>query len=188
MKISVCPPMKTLLAALLAAAQPFTANAAAVWLGSASQWSIGYVSDSSQSYCTLLWDSETGKTVEFRETLKDATWIITDEAWSLPEHLATHVAIKGRSNSIEVPAAGAGGKSLRIWNLAENSNADGVHGIIRSALAGMADLQVSFQGNEPDWIIPTSRIYPMHATFTSCLQRLFANSAVKAESAATKPY
>lgn len=147
-----------------------------------------YISDGPQSYCSLLWDSETGKTVEFRESLKDASWIITNETWSLPERLATHVAIKGNSNSIDVPAAGVGAKSLRIWNLPENSNTDGVLGIIRSALAGMADLQVSFQGNEPDWIIPTSRIYPMHATFTSCLQRLSANGTAKAENAETKPY
>jgi len=157
-------------------------------MGSARQWSVGYVADGSQSYCTLLWDSETGRTIEFRETLKDATWIITNEAWSMPEHLETHVVIKGKSNSIDVPAVGGSGKSLRVWNLPGNSNTGGVQGTIRSALAGTADIQVSFQGNEPDWIIPISRFYPMHATFTSCLQRLSKNSILKAGGATTNPY
>jgi hypothetical protein len=176
------------LAALLAVTTPLSAGAAQEWIGSSRQWSIGYVNDGGDPYCTLLWDSMAGKTVEFRESLKDASWIIKNDAWTLPEHLTTQISVKGKENTVDVPAIGADSKSLRVWSLPGNSNAGGVQAIIRAALAGMADIDVSFQGNEPDWVIPTSRIYPMHATYTACIQRLSDRRAAKVESATTNPF
>lgn len=167
---------------------PVAADAAQEWIGSSRQWSIGYVTDGGAPYCTLLWDSQTGKTVEFRESLKDASWIIKNDAWSLPEHLSTEISVQGKSNALTVPAIGADAKSLRVWSLPGNLNAGGVQSIIRAALAGMADINVSFKGNEPDWVIPTSRIYPMHATYTACIQRLSGTKPVKVESATTNPF
>jgi hypothetical protein len=173
---------------LLLAATPVVAGAAEEWIASSRQWSIGYVSDGTVPYCALRWDSLTGKTTEFRESLKDASWIIRNEAWTLPDHLSTHVSLTGRSNTMDVPAIGADTKSLRVWSLPGDKNAGGVQGIIRAAMAGMSDINVTFQGNEPDWVIPTSRIYPMHATYTACLERLHKAKAVKVESATTNPF
>ncbi len=177
-----------LAAALFSAAAPLVANSTEEWIGSSRQWSIGYVHNGGEPYCALVWDSMTGKTVEFRESLKDASWIIKNDAWSLPEHLSTQVSVTGKSNSVEVPAIGADSKSLRVWSLPGNSNAGGVQGIIRAALSGMADINVSFQGNEPDWVIPTSRIYPMHTTYAGCIERLSNKQPVKIESATTNPF
>jgi hypothetical protein len=188
MRLSAVLSARASLAVILAITTPVAASAAEDWIGSSRQWSIGYVNGSGEPYCALVWDSLTGKTVEFRESLKDASWIIRNDAWTLPDHLSTQISVKGKSNTVDVPAIGADGKSLRVWSLPGNANAGGVQAIIRAALAGMADINVSFQGNEPDWIIPTSRIYPMHATYAACIQRLSDKKVAKVESATTNPF
>jgi hypothetical protein len=180
---------KAVLVTFLCAAAPFSANAATEWLGSASQWSVGYVTEGSQNYCSLVWDSETGKTAEFREGVKnDDSWIVSNAAWNLPENLSTQVVIKGRKSSMTMPAVGVSKTSLRLMNPNGENPKGSLKAIIRSAVAGTVDLDLDFAGTEPDWVLPTSRIYPLHATFTSCLSRLTDPSVDKTETGATKPF
>lgn len=78
-----------LAAALSAPARRLIANGTEEWIGSSRQWSIGYVNNGGEPYRALVWDSMTGRDVEFRESLKDASWIIKNDAWTLPDKLST---------------------------------------------------------------------------------------------------
>jgi hypothetical protein len=181
--------VKAVLVTCLFAAAPVAANATTEWMGSARQWSVGYVTEGSQNYCSLFWDSEMGKTAEFREGLKDDdSWVLSNAAWNLPENLSTQVVVKGRKSSLTMPAVGVSKTSLSLMNPGGETPTGSLQAIIRSALAGTVDLDLSFAGTEPDWVVPTSRIYPLHATFTSCLERLSDPSVDKTETGATKPF
>ncbi len=62
--------MKILTAMVLMAAAlpPVSAFAETEWMGGARQWSVGFANESPHPYCRLLWNSEIGKTMEFRQS------------------------------------------------------------------------------------------------------------------------
>lgn len=51
---------------------------------------------------------------------------------------------------MDVPAIDADSKNMRVWSLPETRTPAACRRSF-AALSGMADINVSFQGNEPDW-------------------------------------
>lgn len=150
------------------------AQAATQWMDGASQWSVGFVDDGAQSYCSLLWNSDTGKTVEFRQGLKSAAWHLSDADWNFPDNLSTKIVISGPRNILTIAAVADGKTGL---NLTDRNGL--VRTIIQNSIAGTIDLDLSIGDQGEEWEIPISRIYSMHSGVTKCLRRLYAHAATQ---------
>jgi hypothetical protein len=178
-------------AAILAAAvlvMPGWAMAETEWMGSARQWSVGYVGDMPLPYCRLQWDSQTGETVEFRESMKNALWLVGKTTWTIPEHTKTQVDVVGHDNTVSVPAEFFDKNSLRLWDVPGSPNSGGIQAIVKTAFSGMPDLELDFAGDEPNWSVPTSRVVELRSTFSQCLKRLAKPDMAKSAAETSKPF
>lgn len=175
-----------LLATLLLVVWQGDCRAATESMGSLSEWSVSLITDVGQPYCSLLWDSQVGETVEIRAGLKDVDLLIADTAWKLPDKQPTKIIIHGRRNSATVSAVAADRTTLDVVRSEGNSAL--IRSIVRSAIKGTVDIELSFSGNEPDWTVPISRIFSLHDTVTACLQRLYRPVVHKDTSAPPEPF
>lgn len=153
-------------------AAPETALAATQWMDGASQWSVGFVDDGSNSFCTLLWNSGTGRTAEFRQGLKSAVWQLSDTQWNFPDNASVKISMTGPRNVMTVETLADNKTNLNI-----SDHASLVRAIIQNSIAGTIDLALSVGDQQEDWEIPISRIYSMHSGVTRCLHKLASRAA-----------
>ena len=164
----------TAFAVLVSMSGPADTQAATEWMDGASQWSVGFMEDGPNSYCTLLWNSDTGKTAEFRQGLKSAVWQLSDSQWNFPDGASVRISMTGPRNVVTVGTT-AEGKT----NLSVSDHASLVRAIIQNSIAGTIDLALSVGDQGDEWEIPLSRIYSMHSGVTKCLHRLSAHAVQK---------
>lgn len=141
-------------------------------MGGARQWSVGFVDEKPQPYCRLLWDSEIGKTVEFRESKTEILWLVAKSTWSIPAGTKTKISLIGRRNTEVVPAAFFDHNTLRLLPGPEKAAATQIKMIIKQSFSGMPDLDMQFAGTEGLWTVPLSRVQELYATYDACLRRL----------------
>lgn len=161
-------------AVLIGACAASEARAATQWMDGASQWSVGFVEDGANSYCTLAWNSETGRTAEFHQGLKSAVWQFSDTQWSFPEGASVKISMTGPRNVVTIGGVANGGTNLSV-----SDHVGLVRAIIQNSIAGTIDLALSIGDQGEDWEIPISRIYSMHSGVTKCLHRLSAHAVSK---------
>jgi len=180
--------MKILTAMVLMAAvlQPVAALGETEWMGGARQWSVGFSSER-PAYCRLLWNSELGKTMEFRQTVTETFWLVTKDSWDIPAGTTTEVTLTDRSMTKVVAAEFFDKTTLRLWPPASKGSG-GLKKIIKNAFAGTPDVQLTFAGDEGDWTLPLSRVDQLYPTYRECLKRLEAGEKPKQDSATSKPF
>lgn len=181
--------MKILTAMVLTAAtlQPVSALGETEWMGSARQWSVGFAAESPQPYCRLLWDSEVGKTMEFRQSMRETIWLVAKNTWDIPAGTTTEVTLTDRKTTKVVAAEFFDKNTLRLWGPASKGSA-GLKKIFKNSFAGTPDVQITFAGDEGDWTLPISRVEQLYPTFTACLKRLEAGEKPKPVSETSKPF
>jgi len=179
---------KTLLIAAALALVANTAGAETDLMGEARQWSVAFVHEKLPAYCRLSWDSALGTTVEFRESLDDIVWVVSRNGWSIPEGTTTTVSVIGQKNTISVPAEYFDPNSLRLWNVSAKKNRGGIQAVIRNALNGSPDLELDFQGDEPNLTVPLSRAWQLQSTFDACIKRLSSTAYEKVAGPTTTPF
>ncbi|OWV70422.1 hypothetical protein ATY77_16785 [Rhizobium sp. R634] len=181
--------MKILTAMLLMAAalQPASALGETEWMGGARQWSVGFENHGPQSYCRLRWDSEIGKTMEFRQSASETFWLVAKNTWDIPAGTKTEVTLTDRDVTKVVAAEFFDKTTLRLWPLGSKGSA-GLKKIIKNSFAGTPDVQLTFAGDEGDWTLPLSRVDQLYPTFSQCLKRLEAGETAKQDSATSKPF
>jgi hypothetical protein len=167
---------------------PLSALCKTEWLGKVNQWSVGFDSDNSMPFCRLNWDSELGMTVEFRANRTEVTWLIAKDGWSIPQGTKITVRITGRSMRLKVPAVFHDAKSLQLWDSQDNQDGRQIKSLLTQAFSGMPDIELSFPGSETDWVLPLSRVAPLHSAFVDCMKRLQDGSSAKADPTATEPF
>ena len=167
---------------------PVSALADTDWMGGASQWSVGFVDGPDKPYCRLYWDSELGKTMEFRQSLTDIVWLVAKNTWDIPEGTKTEVTITNRSNIEKVPAEFFDKNTLRLWPASDDTGTAAIKALVKRSFAGTPDLQISFAGDESDWTLPFSRVEQLYSTYIKCLNRLRVTGQAKADSETTKPF
>lgn len=167
-------PMRRFRYAMLAGflAFPGLACAETQWMGQINQWSVGYESGSGTPYCRLLWDSQLGKTVEFRAARDSTQWLVSRDGWAIPAGKATVVTIVDGDRRTEAPAVFFDAKTLQLWVKDGRTKAGPTRRLVTEAFQGRPDLQLTFAGNEPDWIVPVSRVQTLYPEFVQCMQRL----------------
>ncbi|MBX5184371.1 hypothetical protein HJB88_17235 [Rhizobium sp. NZLR5] len=180
--------MKILTAMVLMAAvlQPVAALGETEWMGDARQWSVGFAGER-PAYCRLLWNSELGKTVEFRQSATETFWLVTKDTWDIPAGTTTEVTLTDRSMTKVVAAEFFDKTTLRLWPPASKGSG-GLKKIIKNSFAGTPDVQLTFAGDEGDWTLPLSRVDQLYPTFAQCLKRLGAGEKAKQDSATSKPF
>lgn len=181
--------MKILTAMVLTAAvlQPVSALGETEWMGGARQWSVGFESDGPQPYCRLRWDSEIGKTMEFRQSATETFWLVAKNTWDIPADTKTEVTLTDRQVTKVVAAEFFDKNTLRLWPMGSKGSA-GLKKIIKNSFAGTPDVQLTFAGDEGDWTLPLSRVDQLYPTFSQCLKRLEAGEKAKEDSATSKPF
>ncbi|MBX5195904.1 hypothetical protein HJB82_11310 [Rhizobium sp. NZLR10] len=180
--------MKILTSMVLMAAvlQPVAALGETEWMGDARQWSVGLAGER-PAYCRLLWNSELGKTVEFRQSATETFWLVTKDTWDIPAGTTTEVTLTDRSMTKVVAAEFFDKTTLRLWPPASKGSG-GLKKIIKNSFAGTPDVQLTFAGDEGDWTLPLSRVDQLYPTFAQCLKRLGAGEKAKQDSATSKPF
>ncbi|MEZ2129354.1 MULTISPECIES: hypothetical protein [unclassified Sinorhizobium] len=158
------------------------------WMGGARQWSVGFVGDIDKPYCRLYWDSEVGKTMEFRQSLTDIVWLVAKNTWDIPEGTKTEVTITDRTNAKKVPAEFFDKNTLRLWTAPDGTGTAGIKAIVRHSFSGTPDLQLGFAGDESDWTLPISRVEQLYSTYIKCLNRLPGIGQAKADSENSRPF
>ncbi|MDL2403346.1 hypothetical protein [Rhizobium mayense] len=156
-------------------------SAAADLAVSPGQWSIAYTA-SQGGYCAFVWDSGLGQKVEFRKGFKSIAWIISDAAWNLPQASQGKIGIVAHNATWQVTAKALTPTSVML------SDADTARGILSGAMSGSADIELDFPGTEPNWIVPISRIYPMHSAFGQCLSQLGKSDPEKPGGGSLAPF
>ncbi|MBX4956045.1 hypothetical protein [Rhizobium lentis] len=181
--------MKILTAMVLMAAvlQPVSALGETEWMGGARQWSVGFESAGPQPYCRLRWDSEIGKTMEFRQSANETFWLVAKNSWDIPADTKTEVTLIDRQVTKVVAAEFFDKNTLRLWPIGSKGSA-GLKKIIKNSFAGTPDVQLTFAGDEGDWTLPLSRVDQLYPTFSQCLKRLEAGEKAKEDSATSKPF
>lgn len=181
--------MKILTAMVLMAAvlPPVSAFAETEWMGGARQWSVGFANESPHPYCRLLWNSEIGKTMEFRQSATETFWLVTKNTWDIPAGTKTEVTLTDRDVTKVVAAEFFDKTTLRLWPMGSKGSA-GLKKIIKNSFAGTPDVQLTFAGDEGDWTLPLSRVDQLYPTFAQCLKRLEAGQPAKQDSATSKPF
>lgn len=181
--------MKILTAMVVTAAvlQPVSALSETEWMGGARQWSVGFAAESPHPYCRLLWDSEVGKTMEFRQSMSETIWLVAKNTWDIPAGTTTEVTLTDRKTTKVVAAEFFDKNTLRLWGPASKGNA-GLKKIFKNSFAGTPDVQITFAGDEGDWTLPISRVEQLYPTFTACLKRLEARDKAKQDSETSKPF
>ncbi|MBB2684853.1 hypothetical protein N2597_28940 (plasmid) [Rhizobium sophoriradicis] len=181
--------MKILTAMVLTAAvlPPVSAFAETEWMGGARQWSVGFANESPHPYCRLLWNSEIGKTMEFRQSATETFWLVTKNTWDIPAGTKTEVTLTDRDVTKVVAAEFFDKTTLRLWPMGSKGSA-GLKKIIKNTFAGTPDVQLTFAGDEGDWTLPLSRVDQLYPTFSQCLKRLEAGEPAKQDSATSKPF
>ncbi len=177
------PTVMVLMAALL---QPVSAFGETEWLGGARQWSVGFANESPHPYCRLLWDSEIGKTMEFRQSATETFWLVAKTTWDIPAGTKTEVTLTDRTATKVIAADFFDKNTLRLWGPASKGSA-GLKKIIKNSFAGMPDVQITFAGDEGDWTLPLSRVEQLYPTFVQCLKRLEAGEKPK-QNSETQPF
>jgi len=130
--------MKTFSAILLAAlllpatARSETAQSETEWMGEARQWSVGFVGEK-PSYCRLVWNNELGKTVEFRQSLDSAMWLVSKDGWDIPEGTTTKVTLIGYSGTKAVAAEAFDSKTLRILPATEKTGVAQIKKVLKNS-------------------------------------------------------
>ena len=182
--------MKKLAAILLTATVllPASARSGTEWMGGARQWSVGFVGDGPKPYCRLLWDSQLGRTVEFRQSLTDIVWLVARDAWDVPAGTRTEVAIVGRESTKTIPAEFFDRNTLRLWPATDKAATAGIKKIIRQSFSGTPDMELSFAGTEGTWTLPLSRVEQLYSTYVACLDRLPAAATAKEVTALDRPF
>ncbi|MGG7579669.1 hypothetical protein [Rhizobium sp. Nf11,1] len=180
--------MKILTATVLMAAmlQPVTALGETEWMGGARQWSVGYASES-PPYCRLLWDSEIGKTVEFRQSAIETFWLVSKNSWDIPAGTTTEVTLTDRMMTKVIAAEFFDKTTLRLWPVGSKGSG-GLKKIIKNSFSGTPDVQLTFAGDEGDWTLPLSRVDQLYPTYRKCLKRLEAGGKPKQDSETSKPF
>lgn len=180
--------MKILTAMILMAAalQPVSALGETEWMGGARQWSVGFASES-PPYCRLRWDSELGKTMEFRQSASETFWLVAKSTWDIPADTKTEVTLTDRNLTKVVAAEFFDKTTLRLWPPASKGSG-GLKKIIKNSFAGTPDVQLTFAGDEGDWTLPLSRVDQLYPTYLQCLKRLEAGGKSKQDSETSKPF
>ncbi|ULR42593.1 hypothetical protein [Rhizobium sp. K102] len=181
--------MKILTAMVLMAAvlPPVSAFAETEWMGGARQWSVGFANESPHPYCRLLWNSEIGKTMEFRQSATETFWLVTKNTWDIPVGTKTEVTLIDRDVTKVIAAEFFDKTTLRLWPMGSKGSA-GLKKIIKNSFAGTPDVQLTFAGDEGDWTLPLSRVDQLYPTFSQCLKRLEDGEPAKQDSATSKPF
>jgi hypothetical protein len=120
--------------------------------------------------------------VEFRKGFKSIAWIISDAAWNLPK------ASQGTIRIVEHNAARKATAEALTPTSVMLSDDDMTREILYGALSGTADIELQFPGTEPNWIVPISRIYPMHSIFRQCLAQLKKSDPGKPDGGSLTPF
>ncbi|MDK4735954.1 hypothetical protein [Rhizobium sp. CNPSo 3490] len=180
--------MKILTAIVLLASilQPVSAFGETEWMGGARQWSVGYASDS-PPYCRLLWESEIGKSMEFRQSATETFWLVSKNSWDIPAGTKTEVTLTDRNVTKAVAAEFFDKHTLRLWPVGSKGSG-GLKKIIKNSFSGTPDVQLTFAGDEGDWTLPLSRVDQLYPTFARCLKRLDADGKPKQDSDSSKPF
>jgi hypothetical protein len=176
----------TLILGLLLAST--SAHGETQWMGSVNQWSVGFDPAGDASACRLLWDSEIGKTVEFRAGLKDATWIIGSTQWNIPADVKTVVTVVDTQRQYHVPGQFFDKTHLQLWKPLDDAGAGAIRNLVTQAFGGRPDLTLSFSGGEPDWVVPISRVAPLYPNFVQCMRQLSNGTADKVAADITQPF
>ena len=181
--------MKILTAMVLMASvlQPVAALGETEWMGGARQWSVGFANEAPQPYCRLRWDSEIGKTMEFRQSATETFWLVAKNTWDIPADTKTEVTLTDRQVTKVIAAEFFDKNTLRLWPMGSKGSA-GLKKIIKNSFAGTPDVQLTFAGDEGDWTLPLSRVDQLYPTFSQCLKRLEAGEKHKQDSATSKPF
>lgn len=165
---------------------PVSALGETEWMGGARQWAVGFASEQA-AYCRLLWDSEVGKTMEFRQSASETFWLVAKKTWDIPAGTKTEVTLTDRQMTKVVAAEFFDKNTLRLWP-AGSKGSGGLKKIIKNSFSGTPDVQLTFAGDEGDWTLPLSRVDQLYPTFAQCLKRLEAGEKAKQDSATSKPF
>lgn len=158
------------------------------WMGQINQWFVGFEAGTDGPYCRLLWDSQLGKTVEFRASRDTTRWLVSRDGWTIPAGKATVVTIIDGDRHVSAPAAFFDAKTLQLW-IKDGQTSDGpAKRLITDAFQGRPDVQLTFAGNEPDWIVPMSRVQTLYPEFVACMARLNSKAPPPTETAAAEPF
>jgi hypothetical protein len=157
------------------------------WMGDSRQWAVGYVAKK-PAYCRLVWDSELGKTVEFRQSLDNVLWLLSKDGWDIPKGTVTKVTMVGRAGSKAVPAEFFDGKTLRIVPSEGRTGVAQIKAILKNSFIGTPDMEIRFSGDEEKWVVPLSRAQQMYTTYVDCLNRLVPGNTVSQVSEKTQPF
>ncbi|MBX5219481.1 MULTISPECIES: hypothetical protein [unclassified Rhizobium] len=176
----------TAMVLLASALQPASASGETEWMGGARQWSVGYANEQ-PAYCRLRWDSEIGKTMEFRQSASETFWLVAKTTWDIPADTKTEVTLTDRQVTKVVAAEFFDKNTLRLWPVGSKGSA-GLKKIIKNSFAGTPDVQLTFAGDEGDWTLPLSRVDQLYPTFAQCLKRLEAGGKLKQDSDTSKPF
>src|SRR5476649_848582 len=114
------------------------------WMGQINQWSIGFEAGTDASYCRLLWDSQLGKTVEFRASRDTTRWLIARDGWAIPTGKATVVTIVDGDRHIDAPAEFFDAKTLQMWSKDGQTRDVPIKRLITDAFQGRPDVQLTF--------------------------------------------
>lgn len=167
---------------------PRLALAETDWIGRINQWAVGYESGAGEPYCRLVWDSLLGKTVEFQARRDGTRWLVSKDGWAIPPGTATVVTIFDGQRSTAAPAIFADARTLQIWSKNGHTSNGPTRQLITQAFAGRPDIQLTFAGSEPAWIVPVSRVQTLYPEFIQCMDRLNGNSPQAAETASAQPF
>lgn len=168
-------------AALVGFGEVHASAAETQWMDGTSQWSVGFVDSGPESYCTLFWNSETGRTVEFRQGLKNASWRLSDSSWNLAQNAPAKVVLTGQSRMMAIDAVADDKTTLDIGD-----HASVVRAIIQNSISGTVDLNLAVGDQGEEWEIPISRILSMHAGVSRCLRRLSMQAAIQKQQPASE--
>ena len=135
-----------------------------------NEWSVAQAGAEAGRFCRFSWDSGTGRTVEFDLGPRTEAWIVTDAGWERPQgSLGSVEVIAGRVHRhIAEKSISATGVLLA----GDPEDAGIVREIVNAALRGTGDIDIRFESSNTPWIVPISRIYPLHAEFSNCLRSL----------------
>lgn len=161
------------------------------WMGQINQWSVGFETGAGGTgapYCRLLWDSQLGKTVEFRASRDVTQWLVAKDGWAIPAGKTTVVTIGDGDRSVDAPAAVFDAKTLQLWIKDGQTKNGPTKRLITDAFQGRPDLQLTFAGSEPAWIVPMSRVQTLYPEFLQCMQRLNGAAPQTAQAAAIQPF
>ncbi|TCR85300.1 hypothetical protein [Rhizobium sp. BK376] len=154
-------------------------------MGSQSQWTVTYVSNRGE-YCNLAWDSGMGRKVEFQAGRDTIAWLVSNDAWKLAGSGGGEVDVVGRYRNWKFNGKAQSATSLLLSD--NTDSAASIRAILTKAVRGGPDIQLKFPGTEPDWTVPISRLFPIHATVEKCMSRLRSTPISKPDQETTSPF